>query len=124
MKLKFFDAGRHNMSGTKQQTIDLGCTCGAVRGVATVTSSSAHRLICMCEDCQAFAHFLGRPKEILDANGGSDIVHLIPPKFSITQGKKQIRCLRLTEKGMYRWYAGCCKTPIANSMGTPKVPFV
>jgi hypothetical protein len=35
-----------------------------------------------------------------------------------------LRLMRLSEKGLLRWYAGCCDTPLFNTMATPKVPFV
>lgn len=112
------------MTASKSQTITLRCTCGAFRGFAKdVSPASGNRIICMCGDCQAFAHFLGRPKEILDAHGGTDIFQMIPPNLEIANGKELIRCMRLSEKGLFRWYVECCKTPIANTMGSPKIPF-
>jgi hypothetical protein len=59
----------------------------------------------------------------LDEFGGSDIVQLTPAQVTIDQGMDQLRCLRLTPKGLYRWYADCCKTPIANTV-SPGFPFV
>lgn len=38
-------------------------------------------------------------------------------------GNERIAGVRLTPKGLYRWYASCCKTPVGNSM-TPSIPFV
>ncbi|MFT6991403.1 MAG: hypothetical protein ACJASL_003390 [Paraglaciecola sp.] len=32
-------------------------------------------------------------------------------------------CVRLSQKGIYRWYAKCCNTPIGNTLGG-KVPFI
>src|SRR6185436_6305502 len=40
-----------------------------------------------------------------------------------TRGIENLRCLRLSDKGMLRWYAGCCNTPVANSMPSAKTPF-
>jgi len=39
------------------------------------------------------------------------------------QGQHHIAGLRLTPNGLFRWYAGCCNTPVGNSLG-PSVPFV
>lgn len=47
-----------------------------------------------------------------------------PSQLEITLGHENLACVRLTEKGMYRWYTDCCKTPIGNSMNWPKIPFV
>src|SRR5713226_4481912 len=104
--------------------VQLKCNCGALRGVASgISKSSGNRIVFMCDDCQAYAHFLGRAKEILDDNGGTDVFPVTPSNLKITHGIENLKCLRLTDKGMIRWYAGCCKTPIANSMPSPRAPF-
>lgn len=105
--------------------LPLRCTCGALRGVASgVSASRGNRLLCYCNDCQSFAHFLGRADEILDANGGSDIFQMSPARLVIREGADQLACMRLTPKGLLRWYARCCRTPIGNTLATPNVPFV
>ena len=102
----------------------LKCNCGALRGIAkNMSSVQGHRVICMCDDCQAYAHFLGRAKSVLDENGGTDVLPVAPSNLEITQGIENLKCLRLTGKGMLRWYAGCCNTPIANTAPFSKVPF-
>jgi hypothetical protein len=104
--------------------LNLKCRCGALAGVASnVSASNGSRIVCMCTDCQAFAHYLGKADSILDKHGGTDIYQMPPCNLQITQGSEQLRCMRLTDKGMYRWYANCCKTPVANTMGSHKVPF-
>jgi hypothetical protein len=82
------------------------------------------RVVCYCKSCQAFAHFLGRESEILDELGGSDIVQTRPSKLTFTDGAGSLACMRLTEKGMLRWYAACCMTPVGNTLPTGKVAFV
>ncbi len=53
---------------------EFRCRCGEVRGIVTDASPhTANRVVCYCDDCQAFAHRLGRA-DLLDAHGGSDIV--------------------------------------------------
>ncbi len=32
--------------------------------------------------------------------------------------------MRLTSRGLLRWYAGCCRTPLGNTLPMPSVPFV
>ena len=104
--------------------IPLKCSCGAMRGfVHDISSQRGHRTVCMCNDCQAYAHYLGQAITVLDANGGTDVVPVAPANLEITQGIENLKCLRLTEKGMLRWYAGCCNTPIANSAAISKIPF-
>lgn len=98
--------------------IPLSCDCGSLRGhVKDVTPTLGNRIVCYCKDCQSFAEFLGRESDILDENGGSDIVQLPQAHLEITEGREHIARLRLSEKGLNRWYAACCKTPIGNTMG-------
>lgn len=109
------------MSGDLQ----IRCTCGAVQGVARdVSRREANRVVCYCDDCQAFAHFLGRAGEILDAHGGTEVVQMSPARLEIDAGTEQLRCMRLTPKGTCRWYTACCRTPIGNTLATHQVPFV
>lgn len=77
----------------------------------------------MCDDCQTYAHWLGEPERILDEHGGTDVFQLTPAQLRIDQGHEHVRCVRLSSKGLMRWYAGCCKTPIANTLASPRVPF-
>ena len=44
--------------------------------------------------------------------------------LKIERGKGQLACVQLTEKGPYRWYTKCCRTPIGNTLATHKMPFV
>ncbi|MDB4972721.1 MAG: hypothetical protein JWN48_1062 [Myxococcaceae bacterium] len=76
--------------------------------------------MCYCDDCQIYALHLGRP-DVLDERGGTDACMLAPKQVTITQGAEQIRCVRLSPKGLYRWYAGCCNTPLGNTLG-PRLP--
>ncbi len=103
--------------------VPLSCKCGTIRGVARHSSPASNsRLVCYCADCATFAEVLER-SDALNADGGSDIVQTAPSWVEITQGHDQLRCLRLSPKGTHRWYAGCCHTLIANTIG-PASPFV
>jgi len=101
----------------------LQCRCGTIKGWVSDTHS-ANRVVCYCRDCQAFARFLGQESETLDAQGGSDIVQTLPKNVTFTQGTDALACMRLTDKGMVRWYAGCCKTPIGNTLENYKISFI
>jgi hypothetical protein len=79
-------------------------------------------VVCYCDDCQAFAHWLRRA-DVLDDKGGSDIVQVAPAALSFQRGQDRIACVRLGEKGLYRFYASCCHTPLGNTVG-PAIPFV
>jgi hypothetical protein len=88
-----------------------------VRGVASeVSPSNGFRFVCYCKDCQAFARFLERP-DVLDSAGGTDIFQMPPGRVKLTMGTDALRCLRLSDRGVLRWYADCCRTPIANTAG-------
>ena len=103
--------------------LSLRCRCGHVRGVARdVSPSAGFRLICYCKDCQAFARILERP-EVLDAAGGTDIFQMAPGRLKLTAGADALRCLRFSQK-VVRWYADCCRTPIANSAASPRFPLI
>src|SRR5690606_13485820 len=68
------------------------------------------------------AHHLGRA-DLLDAHGGTDIVQVAPASLTFDRGTERIACVRLSPKGLHRWYATCCKTPVGNTL-TPSIPFV
>jgi hypothetical protein len=105
-------------------TIDvpIRCRCGKLRGAALgIGPDAGTHLVCYCNDCQAFARFLGGD-DILDSHGGTSIFHMAPAKLRLDD-VETLRCVRLSEKGMYRWYCGSCKTPVGNTMG-PRFPFI
>jgi hypothetical protein len=101
----------------------LQCRCGTLKGFVD-TSKPLNRAVCYCKDCQAFAHYLGRSGETLDENGGTDVIQTIPAKVTFTQGQDRLACIRLTEKGLVRWYANCCNTPIGNTAANYRFSFI
>jgi hypothetical protein len=101
----------------------LRCQCGTLQGYVTHTESVC-RGICYCKDCQAYAHFLGKPGEILDEMGGSDVIATLPQHVTFTQGLESLTCMSLSSRGMLRWYASCCNTPIGNTARDFKVSHV
>lgn len=102
--------------------MQLRCRCGAVRGEMD-TSRAYARATCYCKDCRAFVRFLGTPG-VLDAGGGVDIVATAPPSVRFTAGTEHIACMSLSPKGLLRWYAACCRTPLAATPRDPKLPYV
>jgi hypothetical protein len=101
----------------------LRCACGHFEGRVEL-AAVVNRGTCYCKDCQAFAHFLGRPERILDELGGSDIVQTLPQAVQFTMGMEQLACVRLTPNGLMRWYARCCNTPIGNTLSNYQMSFV
>lgn len=102
---------------------EFQCSCGKLAG-EIVSPKRAIRGVCYCRDCQAYAHALGRADQVLDQDGGTDVVATQAKYVSFTKGRENLACLSLTEKGLLRWYAACCKTPIANTLRNPKMPYV
>ncbi len=101
----------------------IQCKCGTIRGQIHDTGT-CNRVVCYCSDCQAFAKFLGKSNEVLDVHGGTEIVQVAQPRLTFSQGREHLAAVRLSEKGMVRWYAACCKTPIGNTLLDPKVSFI
>jgi hypothetical protein len=103
--------------------MQLRCRCGMVVGrLENVSPQSVNRVVCYCDDCQAFAHQLGRA-DILDAHGGTDIIQVAPACLAFVNGNQHIAGLRLSPKGLFRFHTTCCNTPIGNTL-TPAIPFV
>ena len=101
----------------------ISCTCGQFH--AHLTEGGSHnRLNCYCKDCRAFAHFLGRPGEILDAGGGTQIIQVELSRLRIDRGQEHLSAIRLSEKGLVRWYAACCNTPLGNTFSKPNMAFI
>ncbi len=104
--------------------VNLKCLCGKVRGeTLDINEHLGTRIQCCCNDCQSFAQYLNHEGNILDQFGGTDIFQIPMSYLKITQGSDQIACVRMSSKGMYRWYAKCCNTPIGNTMDYG-VPFI
>jgi hypothetical protein len=101
----------------------LRCRCGTLTGLVS-EPRKASRGVCYCKDCQAFARHLGKANTVLDAMGGTDIVATLPKYVSFTSGVGSLACLSLTDRGLLRWYASCCGTPIGNTMRDFRVPYV
>lgn len=102
--------------------IAMRCRCGQVQGEVDTDRTYA-RATCYCKDCHAYARFLGTPG-ITDAHGGSDILAMAPAGVRFASGSDQIACMSLSEKGILRWYAACCRTPLGNTPRDAKLPYV
>lgn len=103
-------------------TFDIRCRCGQFHGVLKATRPS-NRCVCYCTDCQAFARHL-QAESVLDSRGGTDIVQVPSSHLVVTKGAENLACIRLTDKGMLRWYAACCTTPIGNTPSNWKLSFI
>ena len=102
---------------------ELRCVCGELRGIVHgVAPHTCGHAICYCDDCQAYARWLGTAG-VADAHGGTEVVAVAQGTVRWTEGSEQLRCMRLSGKGLHRWYSACCRTPVGNTISA-KVPFV
>ena len=103
--------------------LSLRCRCGAMRGRASrVSPDSGSHVVCYCDDCQAFARWLGSDG-LVDSYGGTKIFQLSPAQVAINEGQSELRCVRLSANGLYRFYAACCRTHVGNALSS-RVPFI
>lgn len=101
----------------------IQCKCGAIRG--QLEGAGTHnRIICYCTDCRAFARFLGKAPDVLDEQGGTEIFQVAQSRLRFLEGEEHLAAIRLSDKGLVRWYASCCKTPIGNTMTNPNISFI
>lgn len=95
--------------------MEIQCECGQFQAQLTkFPKETPGRLKCYCDDCQSFLHYLNRT-DLLDANGGSEIIPVYPADFKILKGKDNLKCTRVVANGMFRYSTTCCNTPIANT---------
>lgn len=102
----------------------LRCRCGTLQGHVSAPQQAMARAVCYCKDCQAFAHFLGRADDVLDLNGGTDVIAVHPRQVVISQGLDALACMSMSPRGLLRWYASCCRTPIGNTSRNAKTAYV
>jgi len=74
-------------------------------------------VVCHCGDCQAYARQIGSPE-------ATEIVQTTPAEVTFLGGTNHVHCLRLTRRGLTRWFTTCCKTPLANTSRHAWMPFV
>lgn len=105
--------------------VKLKCRCGKIEGIAkNVKPKAGIRVVCYCNSCQNYArHLQDHGQGILDEYGGTDIYQLAPCQVEFSQGAELIKGIKLSEKGVHRWFASCCNTPIGNTVSL-KTPFI
>lgn len=102
-------------------SLQIQCRCGSFEGEFDAIPGRGARGVCHCADCQAWARWLGGAG-IVDGNGGTEVIQAWPAQVRFTRGVEQLALARLSAKGLHRWYAACCRSPVANTMG-PGLPF-
>ena len=104
-------------------SLRLRCRCGSLQGEVDGQRVAA-RAVCYCKDCQAFARFLKAQDTVLDASGGTEVEATLPSAVRFTSGLEHLACMSLSPRGIYRWYASCCNTPVGNTPRDPKASYV
>jgi hypothetical protein len=100
----------------------LQCRCGALRGHVS-NLRLAVRGVCYCKDCRAYAQHLGQLAATHDTAGGAEFVATQAMHVSFEGDSRQLACLSLSKRGLLRWYAQCCNTPIANTTRNWRFPY-
>lgn len=100
----------------------LSCSCGKMEWHIKAGAEGRH-IVCYCADCQTFPRHLDQAERFL-INGGTQLFQTLPGHFHFDKGADHLGLLRLSPKGLFRWYATCCNTPIANTLPKAGFPFV
>lgn len=104
-----------------QSTCHFSCACGELQGyVSPEALKTGTHIACYCADCRANEIYHNRPDP---APGPVELYQIAPDGLHITQGAEHLSLLRLGPKGLFRWYAGCCGMPFANTLAKPGLPF-
>jgi hypothetical protein len=102
----------------------FGCECGAVAGAVSAEGiAQGRRYVCHCRDCQAFAHYTGHADTVLDRHAGTDILQMPAGAVSLARGRDSLAAVHLTDRPLLRWSCRTCRTPLANSLASPKWAF-
>ena len=82
------------------------------------------RVTCYCADCQTAARLCPEPDALLGPAGGTDIWQTTPDRLTLVRGAEHLEIRRLSPKGLCRWTATCCETPLFNTLERLGFPFV
>lgn len=101
--------------------ITFACRCGAVSGTLhDVRPAEGTHVVCHCQSCARAMTLSGLGHE---ASSGVDLWQTTPDRIEITTGIDQLTPVRLSPKGLFRWTAQCCDTPMFNTFPGPGIPF-
>lgn len=99
-------------------TLSLACACGQTQMTVSAPRAGV-RITCYCADCQTAARHL--KADVLDAGGGTEILQVAAHQVALAGPGPGL--LRLSPKGLLRWHAACCGTPLANTLPFPHLSF-
>lgn len=100
----------------------FSCRCGALTGrLVGIDPREGTHLVCHCADCARADRAFGGAG---DAAQGVALWQTTPDRVVIETGAAHLRLTRLSPRGLNRWVAGCCGTPMFNTLKGPGMPFV
>ncbi|MEQ8368395.1 MAG: DUF6151 family protein [Roseicyclus sp.] len=100
--------------------VGFSCRCGHLAGHITgLSARTGTRLLCHCSDCTRSLRHYGIDA---DQDAGVDLIQTSPERVVIDTGADQLGVARLSPRGLLRWYATCCGTPLFNTLSTPALP--
>jgi len=114
------------------------CRCGKIQGTIRAKCEDTIRLHCYCQDCRDYATVIANlNNDATDSKGNNDnkkqyhqitsnmiypcgeshLLQVCKSAVSIHKGREHLKLARKTpsNKGMFRYYAGCCCVPIMNT---------
>ena len=101
--------------------IPLACRCGSVTGTLhDVRPRDGTHVVCHCNACARAMALSGLGEE---AAAGVDLWQTTPDRIEIVTGMDQLVPMRLSPRGLFRWTARCCDTPMFNTFAGPRLPF-
>ena len=102
--------------------IGFSCRCGALTGtLKSVDPDEGTHALCHCASCRRALDLYGIPGTRAEGVG---IFQTTPDRIEIAQGAEHLGVMKLSPKGLYRWYAKCCGTPMFNTARGPTPSFV
>src|ERR1041384_2037707 len=88
-------------TASSMTSVKLRCRCGSLVGSLDLSRPSRVHVVCHCGDCEAYARHIGNAH-------ANQIVQATPAQVKLLAGAEHLRCLRLTPRGLTRWFAACC----------------
>lgn len=105
-----------------EQDVAFQCDCGTVRGhLSAITPHRGTHVTCYCSECRSAEVYLDQPDP---EKNGVDLFQTTVDRVTIDTGLDQLRAFAFRPGKLARWYAGCCKAPMFNTLDKPWMGFV
>lgn len=100
------------------QDVFFSCDCGQIMGRMVDTSPrTGTACICHCRFCRAAEVYLDQTDPGWDGVG---VFQTSTDRVRIDEGLDHLKAFSFSKDGLVRWYAGCCKVPMFNTMRNPR----